>query len=303
MGQLRVSEATTLAGSNQAVTRISLLDGAVLTQSGTGNLTGVTATCTRTSDGWCDITLTFTSGSAQTLFFGLWAWNTTAVTSDGIKGLHLWGADLRVANESPLLSSYQRVNTATYYDTQGFPLYLRFDGVDDSLVTPSINFTSTDKMTVFAGVRYFGSAAGILFELSVDVNSINGSFAHAINDAVAGRESFGARRTTQARGYQYTSPSNTTRVSTGQIDTAQSTLAAQLSMRINGVVKARVAGASTALEGGNFGNHPLYIGRRGGTTLPFNGRIYGLIVCGAQTDSQHITNVERLLAHKSGVTL
>lgn len=222
---------------------------------------------------------------------------------DGVSGVYIWGVDLRVANESPLIPSYQRVNTATDYDTQGFPLYLRFDGVDDWLVTPTVNFTATDKVTVFAGVRYFGSAAGILFELSANVNNINGSFAHSINDSVAGCESFGGRVAGIARGYQYTSPSNTTRVSTGQIDAAQPTVAAELSMRINGVVQAPVAGSTLQMGDGTFGNHPLYIGRRGGTTLPFNGRIYGLIVCGAQTDSQHITNVERLLAHKSGVAL
>jgi hypothetical protein len=78
---------------------------------------------------------------------------------DGTSGIYIWGADLRVANTGVNLPPYQRVNTATDYDTAGFPHYLRFDGVDDFLQTSSINFTSTDKMTVFAGVRKLSDAA------------------------------------------------------------------------------------------------------------------------------------------------
>lgn len=302
MVQLRVSEANTLAGTNIAVTRVSLINGAVLTQSGTGNLTGVTGTCTRTGDGWCDITLTFTSGAAQTLFFGLWAWNTTAVTSDGVKGLHIWGADLRVANESPTLPPYQRVNTATDYDTQGFPLYLRFDGVDDWLVTPPINFTSTDKMTVFAGSRYFGDAGAILCELSVNASSSNGTFGCYVNDNSAGREAVAGRVSAAASTF-ITAPKDITRVTTRQIDFAQPTPETELAMRVNGVTQTPVFKTPASAGTGNFGNYPLFIGRRSGTQFPFNGRLYGLIVRGAETDNLHLTNVERFLAHKSGVVL
>ena len=39
---------------------------------------------------------------------------------------------------------------------------------------------------------------------------------------------------------------------------------------------------------GTYGNYPLYIGRRGGTTMPFNGRIYQLIVRGAASNAGQI---------------
>ena len=51
-------------------------------------------------------------------------------------------ADLRVANESSALPPYQRVVTATDYDTTGFPAFLRFDGTNDALVTNSIDFST-----------------------------------------------------------------------------------------------------------------------------------------------------------------
>ncbi len=72
-----------------------------------------------------------------------------------------------------------------------------------------------------------------------------------------------------------------------------------------------VEGPTTSLRGdiydaeGNllYGNHPLYIGRRAGASLPFNGRLYGLIVRGAATDDNHLTHAEKYLAYKSGVSL
>lgn len=41
-----------------------------------------------------------------------------------------WGAQLALG-----ASRYQRVNTATDYDTTGFPLYAKLDGIDDNLVS------------------------------------------------------------------------------------------------------------------------------------------------------------------------
>ena len=54
---------------------------------------------------------------------------------------------------------------------------------------------------------------------------------------------------------------------------------------------------------GNFGNYALYIGRRGGTTLPFNGRIYSLTILGRTATAAEITAAESYAAGKCGVTL
>ena len=76
--------------------------------------------------------------------------------------------------------AYQRVNTATDYDYDfsKFPPFLRFDGVDDSMYTAaSVDFTSTDKMTVFAGVHKASDAvAVILWEHSASYSANNGTF-------------------------------------------------------------------------------------------------------------------------------
>lgn len=308
MAQLRVAEGNLLFGTNQAETLVLLSNGAVNSQGGTGNLTNVTGACTRTDDGWCDITLTFTSGSAQTLYFGLWVWNSTAVTSDGIKGLHLWGADIRVANESALIPSYQRVNTATNYDTAGFPLYLRFDGVDDSLVSPNINFTSTDKMTVFtADHSVWDGQNRVIAGLSSGAYSFDGTFWLAAYDW-----GFSAYPIVYLRGnLRGAAPYGNDQRTLGvrrlirsiRMDIGKSNLSEEVLVRVNGSAQALAGAPLDPSAGfGNFGNYQLYIGRLGGS-FPFNGRLYGLIVRGAQTDDLHLTNVERYLANKSGVLL
>ena len=54
---------------------------------------------------------------------------------------------------------------------------------------------------------------------------------------------------------------------------------------------------------GNFGNYPIYIGRRGGTSLPFNGHIYSLIGVGRLATVGEIAAIEKELAKRTGVTL
>jgi hypothetical protein len=68
-------------------------------------------------------------------------------------------------------------------------------------------------------------------------------------------------------------------------------------MRIN---NAQV-GQGTADQGtGNYGNYPLFIGRRGGTTLPFNGHIYQLVIRGAQSTDAQIVSAETFVNSRTG---
>lgn len=63
-------------------------------------------------------------------------------------------ADLRVKRDGSNLPPYQRVDSANTYDTNGFPLYLNRDKVDDDLIVqaPAIN-----------GVSAWGAVEGSLF--------------------------------------------------------------------------------------------------------------------------------------------
>lgn len=208
----------------------------------------------------------------------------------------VWHPDLRVANESSSLPVYQRVNTATDYDITGFKPYLRFDGVDDWLVTPSINFTSTDKVTVFAGVRKLSDATrGIIVEQMTSGLS-GGITAFALSGPQSnGASSYAAFSASAVALASVLAPS--TNVLTGIF--APTVMIAQATLKVNGGNSMVADGNITA----SMVNQPITIGRRGTGVHPFNGRLYGLIVRGAQTDDLHLTNVERYLANKSGVTL
>jgi len=99
--------------------------------------TGWTASMTAVGNGWWLCTATATADTAASKAFQI-SNNDTGWTGDGSSGIYIWGADLRVANDGVGIPEYQRVNTSTDYDTEGFPPYLAFDGSDDYMVTNTI---------------------------------------------------------------------------------------------------------------------------------------------------------------------
>ena len=190
-------------------------------------------------------------------------------------------------------TSYQRVGDTAVnpadYDWQTHPLYLRCDGTDDFMQTNSIDFTATDKMTVWAGVRKLSdAAAGVVSELSDSVSTNNGSFltAYPRNNTV-NVPNFAVKGTVESNlattGNTLPSPISSILTFIAEISTDTNIL------RVNGVqLKSGTGDQGT----GNFGNYPLYLFRRGGTTLPFNGRCYGIVVRGAQSSAAQISGGE-----------
>ena len=208
-------------------------------------------------------------------------------------------ADLRVANTGAGLPAYQRVNTATDYDTVGFPHYLRFDGVDDWLVTPTIT-PGTDKVQVFAGARKLSDAAtGILTELSS--GSQAGSF-YVTAPLSAGTYRGVIYETGSTFSVKSVSTYNApiSNVLTFGFDTAASDWTTEITARVNAATPPAQSGGGSTVNTLKFASYPLYIGRRGGTTLPFNGHIYGLIVrFGANLPTATIENTEKYINEKT----
>lgn len=175
--------------------------------------------------------------------------------------------------------------------------YLAFDGTDDFLVTNSIEFTSTDKVSLFAGVRKLSDATfSIITEISASLNANNGTFYLAVPAAAAN----GA--------YEFATKGTVARVVTknGIFAPHSAVLTARGNIGL-AITKLNVNGISALFNGdqgtGNYGNYPLYIGRRGGTTLPFNGHLYGLIGIGRLTTDSETIALEKSIAKNTGVTL
>ena len=209
-------------------------------------------------------------------------------------------ADLRETNDGVGVPAYQAVVTSTNYATTGFLPYVRFDGVDDSLSTNSISFTSTDKMSVFAGVRKLSDAAGaILVELSATSNSNNGTFAVTAPASPASNYGFALRGDSVTIGRNATTYSSPiTNTLTAQYDIGGSDYLTEIGVRVNGVVPTLSGSGSSGA--GNFGNYPLFIGRRNNASLPFNGQMYSMIIVGKAVTAGELSSTETYVNQKTG---
>jgi hypothetical protein len=220
----------------------------------------------------------------------------------------IWHPDLRLTADTLLnIPAYQRVNTATDYDTDGFPHYFRLNGTNQSWATAgTVDFTGTDKVSLVYGVTTIGAATtAILAELSATANSNNGSF-YVLSPASAGAGFAVATRGTVAANaggrQEGATAANRSAVFSSALNLAGTTNAETVSVRVNGVV-ATTSDLNTVNNGGNFGNYTAYTGRRAGSSLPFNGRIYSEIAVGATITATQITAVERYTARRMGVQL
>jgi hypothetical protein len=227
-------------------------------------------------------------------------------TGDGTSGIFLWGAQIETGSTA---TAYQKVVTAFEVTEVGVPTchYCAYAGAN-SMATPSIDFTATDKMSVFAGVRKLSDvAAGIIAELGT-TGTVAGGFKIGTSTTAgdASRRTWlvgqgnGATEITAGVGV-YPSPDN--RVLTGLFDRAGSTSQTELQMRLNGVAQT-LTYSSVDLVTGNYANLPLYLGRRNNATVPFTGRDYGIIIVGKSASSVEINNAEAFLANNTpSVTL
>ena len=230
--------------------------------------------------------------------------------ADGTQGLYLNAQDaLSVSDLSSIKDLSGRNNHALQAnatsraslitDPSGYKS-LKFDGIDDGYVTQSINFTNTDKVTVIAAVRKLSDAnTGIVAELSTRAGTTTNLSAFVLY----------APFDASNKGYGFRSVGTLESTSFGALPlapnssvlTAKSSIAQDiLTLRVNSIQYSVL----TQDQGtGNYGNYPLYIGRRGGTSLPFNGQIYALLVIGKLLDDATTQRIEKEFAKYIGVTL
>jgi len=183
------------------------------------------------------------------------------------------------------------------YQTSAGLHWLAFDGVDDAMATAAIDFTGTDAITQFAGLRSLAAVNQIVAELSANAGGNNGTFQlakvstkwQAFSRGTIGRSIQTAIETTLS-----------TRVVTQLADISQPFVA----LRIDGVVAIRIDGVDAADQGtGNYGNYVLNIGARDQASIFFNGNIYGLIIPGKLASAAEIASTEAYMAAKTGVLI
>lgn len=203
-------------------------------------------------------------------------------------------ADLRLSSTAASMPAYQLVTTSTNYDTAGFLPYLALI-TDDSFSTGSIDFTSTDKMAVFAGVTKLSDAASAMVaELSANAVLNAGAFniqAPATGGNAEYRYGGGGTIFRNILTSSYAAPI------TNVLAATQDIVGDAMNLRVNGVS----VGTSALDQGtGNFGNYPLYIGRRNNASLPFNGRVYQFVVVGKTLSASELASTEAYVNSKTG---
>lgn len=180
--------------------------------------------------------------------------------------------------------------------------YLAFDGADDFLQTNSIDFTATDKLNLFAGLRKSGdTVVGVLAETSANANNNVGAF-YVLAPSTAGvaNSSVIVRAATTFMSTAYTNPALAVGIPyllRFKSDIATKTL--ELSVNANLVS----AWNKSDVGYSKMGNYPLYIGRRSTGVFPFNGHLYSLIGIGRLTTDSETIALEKSIAKNTGVTL
>lgn len=253
---------------------------------------------------WQRFSITRTTSSIATLVAGFRPSRTAGVT----RTVFAWGGQLEVGATA---TTYQPTGTIyptawlgthatqatgaarpTYRLDAGSLPYLEFDGVDDSMTAASIPFSTTDKVSVFAGARKITS--GMIAQFGQLFNSEPGSF--VINSTTTGYAFpiFGGTGTVNTTINGLASPE--TAVLTQLVDfslTTNATRARRNGLQI-GTSGATSPGATTV------GTKTLSLGYRSNSTNYLNGRIYGLIVRGAATNDEQIARTEAWLNQRTG---
>jgi hypothetical protein len=193
--------------------------------------------------------------------------------------------------------NYQAVGATAFDITEsGQPScgYLSYNGSNQWMQTAaSVNFSATDEMSVFAGVRKVSDAAATVFvEHTASFAANNGAFVIFAPDGAAPRYVYGSRGTVQSsiQVTGFTAP--IFNVLTGLSDISDDSTI----IRVNGVQ----AGITVTNQGtGNYANAVTYFGARAGTSLYFNGLEFSTIIRGALTSGTLLTRTEQYVARQT----
>jgi hypothetical protein len=262
------------------------------------------------SGGWFDVAFTYTSDTpvasmaGSVVFVDSMAAARGATTTAIGTTFDMTQFDVRTAGDAALAQpAYQRVNTATDYDTAGFIHYLRFDGTDDGLQTGNVDFSAASKLTLWAGFTKLSDAAAVvLTELGPTATTTDGTFGFFV-PGTSGQSPVAVymRGTASTNISAYAmNAAPATACATILLDYAAGTAAAQSQFRLSGgAAVVSNGGATTAAA---MASQVLNIGRRNNATNPFNGRITTLTVRGSTTPAStaFIKSMEQYAARLAG---
>jgi len=248
---------------------------------------GVTRNQVDLGDGWWEISLTHNSARVDPVYLiGPLNNNGTAFNSTTAgNNIYIYHPMLNRGTSRATYEEREDVlgTNLPVDDTTVAALY--FEGSTDYMVSSSINFTGTDKITVWTvwDKHNRENNYGAIVELSNNPPSTAGSFIVIENgaSASAGNVWFGVNgNTTYERYLTQSTPAQSRNIISVAFDISAGANAITANVKDNlGEYTALTTAVGTTPGTGNFGNHPLYIGSRGGgTTLEAMGYMSGALV-------------------------
>lgn len=244
-------------------------------------------------DGWKKFSFTITSGfspgNVASLYYG---WTGAVQIGDTWS---VWHPDFRYLNDAFNSPEYQRVGVATDYDTNGFRPYLAPDGTDDWMVTGNIDLSSTSNMSIVAGAKKLNELAPFYQALAeLGSGNVEGSFAlwHPYSDTQHSRVVARGAGASSQTVFASDVPGNRTDVLTSTIEFG----AFRIRYKVSGTQYPNYAGTA---DSGKFGNLPLYLFSRAGTSSRFRGVFYGLIVVGRLLSAGELASAHEFMRNKS----
>jgi len=222
--------------------------------------------------------------------------NTGVLKTDAYSGRGFRVSGVQVETGAAL-TPYQRVRSVFDITEAGVASlhHLHFDGVDDRLLTGTLDLTHTSQVTVIAAVEKLSNPAsrGTVINF-VDNGFRNFSLEVPQPTVTATRWLHAGATTLRAVGHVLELDERV--IYTGLSDIA----APLLVLRANG---AQVASSVDSTGGGSFRSGPLGIGDY---VTPsgrfFHGRLYGLVVIDRWLTPSEMANAEAWMARRAGVT-
>jgi len=233
---------------------------------------------------WVRVTFTRPAIASSGFRFGAIGSSSGAAAFD----LEVSGSQCETDTGAP--TNYQRVTTAFDVTEAGQRdcFGVRFDGTDD-WYERAIDFSGTDKVTVFVAMRRRSDAArGTVLELTSSIDSNNGAFHLTAPNAASATFGFESKGTT-LRDAVITQAMGNPRIITAIGDISGDLASIQVD---NGTPTTNTGDQGS----GNYANSTLYLGRRGGSSLSLNGDIFAVIAAGDDYTSATRQRVRTILS-------
>lgn len=275
---------------------LNLQNGEYSNSSSAGSWTNISVSAKQEPENWFKVEISGLNNSSPIAFLQIYVNSISSFSGDGVSGILVWHPQL---TQTPNALPYQRVNTATDYDTVGFKKYLKFDGVDDYLNIPYMGLYANGVASIVAARDALSQTADTYVISERSTSNVNPKYFPSRQLANAGNmDSYivndAAAVVVDTVGSAYGGASNA--VIRSAVDSGNN-----IKLFKNGALAAN----DNYTRSGTLTLTNTTIGASVSTTTSnyANMKLYGLCIAKSALSDLERRRVERLLAYNSGVQI